>query len=60
MGGRTVKEHELVLCDKCAALMESAYIVKKISTGVDQKVDCQNCRRHHYGGTYLIRKKGAK
>ena len=46
------------LCAKCAALMAQGYIVKKISTGADVKVDCANCGRHHYGGTYELTKKG--
>ena len=46
------------LCAKCAALMAQGYIVKKISTGADTKVDCANCGRHHYGGTYELTRKG--
>lgn len=56
----TMENNQIVLCPKCAALMETAYILKKISKGVDAKVDCQNCRRHHYGGTYEIITKKSK
>lgn len=53
-----MKPMTLDLCAKCAALMATAYIVKKTSKGADVKVDCANCRRHHYGGTYELTKKG--
>lgn len=45
---------EITLCAKCAALMQEAYSVKKIAAGKDKKVDCENCGRHHYGGTFQI------
>ena len=53
-----MKTLTLDLCAKCAALMAQGYIVKKTSKGADTKVDCANCRRRHYGGTYELTKRG--
>lgn len=55
-----MKTQTLDLCARCAALMEQAFAVKKTSKGADVKVDCANCRRHHYGGTYEVTKKGSR
>lgn len=50
-------QNKMTLCAKCAAIMSTAFIVKRVSTGIDKKVDCQQCRRHRFGGEYLISKK---
>ncbi len=38
------------LCGKCAALMDGAYELRKVS-GMDLKVLCSQCGRTRYGGT---------
>lgn len=53
-------EIKITLCSKCAAIMSSAFLVKRISTGIGKKVDCSQCKRHRYGWEYIVRKKGER
>lgn len=52
-----MEKKEITLCAKCAAIMSGAFIVKRIRTGIDKKVDCEQCRRHRFGGKYEVKKK---
>ena len=47
----------MTLCGKCAELMRDRFLVKTVSRGVNRKIDCQNCKRRRYGGTYDLEPK---
>lgn len=51
-----MKVQKLSLCGKCAALMKTAFEVKKISGGANFKVLCENCGRKRFGGVYELTK----
>lgn len=48
------------LCGRCAAIYADTFNVKRISGGVQNKVQCSHCGRKHYGGTYEITPKNKK
>lgn len=52
------KQHDL--CGACAEQLKEAYTLKKISGGVNNKVNCSHCGRRRYGATYELAKKEAK
>ena len=45
------------LCGACAAKLSTAYTVRKVCGGVDNKITCAECSRRRYGATYEIVKK---
>lgn len=52
---------KLDLCVPCAKKLGTAYTVRKVAGGVDNKVVCDECGRRRYGGTYEVevkRKRG--
>ncbi len=48
----------LDLCGVCAAKLATAYAIRKVAGGVDNKITCAECGRRRYGGTYDVTKKG--
>ena len=51
---------EKTICNKCAEMLKEAYKVKKIKGRPDEKVQCENCGRRHYGGVFNVEKKVAE
>lgn len=48
----------LDLCGVCAAKLGTAYNLRKVAGGVDNKITCAHCRQPRYGGTFEVTKKG--
>ncbi len=48
---------KLDLCGVCAAKLGTAYNLRKIAGGVDNKITCAECGRRRYGGTFDVTKK---
>jgi hypothetical protein len=48
---------QMTLCGKCAELMREQFLVKTVSRGINNKIDCQNCKRRRYGGTFAVEAK---
>ena len=47
---------ELELCVPCAELLKEGYTVKKLKSGVNKKVTCENCGRRRFGAVYAVEK----
>ena len=45
---------KMTLCGRCAELMREHFLVKTVSRGINQKIECQNCKRRRYGGTFEL------
>lgn len=52
--------NELELCVPCAEKLKEGYDVKKIRSGVGQKVTCAGCGKRRYGGVYEVKGKEKK
>ena len=50
----------LDLCGVCAAKLATAYAIRKVAGGVDNKITCAECGRRRYGGTYEMVLNGRK
>jgi hypothetical protein len=48
---------QMTLCGKCAELMRARFLVKTVSRGINNKIECQNCKRRRYGGTFTVEAK---
>lgn len=48
---------EMTLCGRCAELLRDRYIVRLLHRGIHQKIDCDVCKRHTYGGKYELEPK---
>ena len=42
------------LCGKCVELMRDRFIVRLVHRPINNKVDCQCCKRRRYGGEYEL------
>lgn len=57
----SMKAKKVELCVPCAVKLEAAgYTVRKISGGVDKKIQCVECGRRRYGVTYELSREGRK
>lgn len=51
---------QMELCGSCVELMRDRFLVKLVNRPINHKIDCENCKRRRYGGTYDVEPKKAK
>ena len=51
---------QMTLCGRCSDALRDSYIVRLMRRGINEKIDCDVCKRHTYGGTYDVEKKRRK
>lgn len=51
---------QMRLCGRCAELLRDRYIVRLEHREINQKIDCDCCKRHQYGALYQILPKRSK
>lgn len=45
---------QMTLCARCSSLMRDRHIVKLVARDINNKIDCDNCKRHAYDATYEV------
>lgn len=48
------EELQLTLCGRCSNLMRERNFVRVVYRDTTSKIDCDICKRHTYGATYVI------
>lgn len=52
---------QMTLCGRCLEVLRDRFIVRLVHRGINEKIDCDVCRRRKYGGTYDVEpKRGGK
>lgn len=51
---------QMNLCGRCSELLRDRYNIRLVDRSINNKIDCDVCKRRRYGGTYDVKPKQKK